>query len=121
RPLYGATQRLVPLDAMSRPAGQKPEALVQSVANLRGAERTHSCGSQLDREWNAVESTADLAHHGIVCAEREIGRHGARSCDEQPRRGWRDAFTSERRHGPDLFALDRQGGIARTSGLVDVT
>jgi hypothetical protein len=36
------------------------EALLQPHRDLFDAERRHAGGSQLDRQWNAVETLADL-------------------------------------------------------------
>src|SRR5262249_33703833 len=97
----------------TRPSGEKPEALVQSIEDLRRAEGSDPCRGELDRERNAVETPADLADHGIVRSEREIRRRGARTLDEKPRRRRCHAVTSERRHGPGLLAFDRQRLAAR--------
>ncbi|HTX96901.1 MAG TPA: hypothetical protein VME67_19860 [Mycobacterium sp.] len=64
---------------------QQPEPLIQTITHLARSHRCHPCGRQLDGQWDAVESAADL-HDGVGLAglgQREVRHDTSGTVDEQ--------------------------------------
>ena len=68
-------------------AGEQPEPIVERAGDLLGRQGLDPCRGELDREWNPVQSPADLDDRvRVLRGERERGLHGACPIDEQPDR-----------------------------------
>jgi len=64
---------------------QQSEPVVETRANLLDREHLHARRRQFDREWNSVESPADLADgFCIVVPQQELRDHVRSPIDEQP-------------------------------------
>ena len=58
----GAAQRLVAQRLIARAAGQQRQAAVHAHEHGFGRQQSDASGRQLDAQWQAVESMADLGH-----------------------------------------------------------
>ncbi len=66
---------------------QQLEALIEVLHQISRAEAAHPGGGQLDRQRQPVEPLAQRRHgRGDGVGEREAGRRGGRTVDEQPHR-----------------------------------
>ena len=63
------TQRLMALEPASR-SDEQAESLVEPIANLRHGHRLHARRGQLDGQWYAVQTAADLCDRLAVVSMR---------------------------------------------------
>ena len=83
-PVHGGAQRLVPVSAAPPPAGKQPEPVVEILGDLDGGHGRDSSRRQLNRQRNAVQSTAHVGHRIPVCSsDRESIEQRPGSLDEQ--------------------------------------
>ena len=59
-PLHRRTQRLVVGHRHVPSTGQEPKPVVELTADVPRAQLSASCGRQLERQWNAVQTMADV-------------------------------------------------------------
>ena len=77
-------ERLLARHRSARATGEEAEAVVEPVGDAPRVHHAHPRGSQLDRERQPVDATADRLHGvAIGVLGREAGPHRARSLDEQ--------------------------------------
>src|SRR5207247_6561543 len=82
RPVDRRTQRLVALHGGAPSTRQEAEPFVEHACQVGWRERDDACGRQLDGEWDAVESPADVCDVTKVVADLELGKYGARPLDQ---------------------------------------
>ncbi len=86
-PVDRGAQGLVAARAPAYRAGEKPEALVEALRDLRRSEHLGPRGRELDRERDAVQSSADLDDRAdVVVVEHEVTLRGAGAIREELRR-----------------------------------
>jgi hypothetical protein len=74
----------VTFDRGATPPSQQPEPFIEQARNIGRAERHGPGGGELDREWDPIETTTDLADHGSRRRiENEVGSHRPRPIREQ--------------------------------------
>ena len=64
-PRHGVPKRLVPSQSPSGP-DQQLESVIEPIAHFDRCHRRHPRGRQLDRQWDSVETSADLHDRGRV-------------------------------------------------------
>jgi hypothetical protein len=79
-PIDGCAKRLLPLGQVTWTAPQQRESISEADPQRLRREETQARGREFDRQWQAVESAADLDHgHRVVVGEPEIGIDGPRA------------------------------------------
>jgi hypothetical protein len=113
-PLDGRPQGLVMRQRGPRPAGQEPEPIAETVAQLLGGERAGTGCGQLDRQRDPVQTPADAGHRGRVLRCQREGRiHQPGPVDEQPHGlGAVDRCRVQRLHGQRRDAVRQLPGHA---------
>jgi len=82
-PFQRGAQRLLPLGRVSDIPSQELQPPFESLQHCRGPEQAHPGGSQLDGQWQAVESPTRRRYlGGIAGVESEARLHCLRSFDE---------------------------------------
>ena len=87
-PADGVAEGLMAFEAAAG-AGEKPETVIEPVADVLGAHGHHAGRGELDGERDPVETPADLAHcSGVdVAVQHEARVHSAGPFNEQLHRG----------------------------------
>src|SRR5687767_3018138 len=66
------------------PAGKQPETLVEPLEDVASSHDSHTRGGELERERQAIQSTAKLSDVGrILCRHLEVNAGCKRSVAEQ--------------------------------------
>ncbi|WP_079566771.1 hypothetical protein [Bradyrhizobium erythrophlei] len=66
------------------PGQVQTEVIVEQFRKNRHVKRVHSTCSDFDREWNSIEASANLGHHGRVFVRYlETGLARGRSLNEE--------------------------------------
>ena len=110
-PIHRRAQRLSARQGIARAAGQKPEAVAQTISDLLDRHHPDARCRQLDRQRDAIQVAADPRYRRCVLSrEHEARAHLAGALDEQPHRiglaacvelGWLGLRQErERRHAP---------------------
>jgi hypothetical protein len=111
-------QRLLALDAPAASSGQESEHVIESFGDFGGRQMRYPRRCELDREGDAVESSADLTYSARVLRRQlEFRANRLRSGLEQAHR-FRGLDVVAGRHGkgryaPRLLALDIESFSAR--------
>ena len=84
RPLHRGAQRLLAAHRCARTAGQRAEAVMQTVDDLGQPQRAHPRRRKFNRQRYAVEAAADLRHgRGVVVGHAEVALGQAGAVGEQ--------------------------------------
>jgi len=85
-PVKRRRQCLVPRQRRAAAARQQVETIIEAGRNLFDPERGRTRCRQLDRQWDAVEMSADCDDRGHGALVRRVRLRRARPCNEQPHR-----------------------------------
>jgi hypothetical protein len=83
-PAQRGPERLLAIERRPAPGRQDGEGVAEPLGDLRGRERPHTSGGELQGERHPVQPRADLGHRaGIVLAQCEARRDVVRALAEQ--------------------------------------